>query len=115
MIRLLLIVPFILALVFFAASNQEPTQMWVLAYGWSCSIGVLALSVAALSFLLGAFSVWVVELAQRRRARRAEGQVRELEDRLSVCQGELSRLQAHDIVAAPSHTQTPPPPTLPPA
>lgn len=58
--------------------------MWLLAYGWSCSIGVLALLVAVVSFLLGAFSVWIVELGQRRRARRAEARVRELEAALAV-------------------------------
>ncbi len=109
MIRLILIVPFLLALVFFAASNQESTQMWLLAYGWSCSIGVLALLVAAVSFLLGAFSVWIVELGQRRRARRAEAKVRELEATLAAQEAQL-RVQPHSPPSAPAAVPTMPPP-----
>lgn len=83
--------------------------MWLLAYGWSCSIGVLALLVAVVSFLLGAFSVWIVELGQRRRARRAEARVRDLEATLATHDAQ-SRMQPHSEPAAPVVVPTTPPP-----
>lgn len=90
MIRLIIIVPFLLALVVFSASNQDPLDMWMLTYSWKCSLGVLALSVGALSFLLGAFCLWVVEFRQGRRARRAEQQVRDLEAQLAQVRAMLA-------------------------
>jgi putative membrane protein len=90
MIRLILVVPFLLVLVAFTASNQDPLDMWLLTYSWKTSAGVLALSVACVAFILGAFCLWVVELRQRRRARRAEQHVRELEAQLAQVQAALA-------------------------
>lgn len=94
MIRLIVVVPFLLALVIFSASNQDPQDMWMFTYSWKSSIGVLALSVAAIAFLAGAFCFWVAEFGQRRRARKAEQRVRELE----------SQLQQANAVTAGSHS-----------
>ncbi|MBO1360939.1 LapA family protein [Acetobacter sacchari] len=114
MIRLILIIPFLLALILFAASNQDSLQMWLLTYGWSSSVGIVALIVAAISFLLGAFSVWVVELAQRRRARKAEAQIRELNATLAQRDAELAQLRRDAVMVPPiseaSHTSLPPQP-----
>ncbi|MFT8675828.1 MAG: lipopolysaccharide assembly protein LapA domain-containing protein [Acetobacter sp.] len=102
MIRLIIVVPFLLALVVFSASNQDPLDMWLLTYSWKSSAGVLALLVAALAFLLGAFCLWVVELRQRRRARKAELQVRELQAQLTQVQAQLqAQLQAQMQAFAP--------------
>lgn len=90
MIRLILVVPFLLVLVAFTASNQDPLDMWLLTYSWKTSAGVLALTVACIAFILGAFCLWVVELRQRRRARKAEQHVRELEAQLAQVQAALT-------------------------
>lgn len=105
MVRLIIIVPFLLALVVFSASNQDPLDMWLLTYSWKCSAGVLALLVAATAFLLGAFCLWVVELRQSRRARRAEQQVRELEAQLAQLQAANAQLAAPPAGAVtPTHS-----------
>ncbi len=121
MIRLILLVPFFLALILFAASNQESSQMWFLTYSWSSSLGVLALLIAFVGLLLGAFGVWVSELGQRRRARKAEARNKELEATVASQTAELERLQTQARLAAtanavpPTTTTitplTPPPPS----
>ncbi|GAN53463.1 lipopolysaccharide assembly protein LapA domain-containing protein [Tanticharoenia sakaeratensis] len=79
MLRLLIVLPFILALVIFAVTNPDPQQMWFVSYGWKTPAGILALATGAIFFVLGAFALWLGELRQRRRARRAEAQVRQLQ------------------------------------
>ncbi|MDG6094183.1 LapA family protein [Acetobacter sp. AN02] len=93
MIRLILILPFFLALLVFAASNQEGVQLWMLYWSWQSSIGIVAVILGPLFFILGAFALWVTSMSQRRRASRAEQQIRELENRLSAQRDELERLR----------------------
>lgn len=118
MIRLILLVPFLLALILFAASNQESSQMWFLTYSWSSSVGVLALLLAFGGLLLGAFGMWVSELGQRHRARKAEARVKELENTVATQLTELQRLNAlnanslNAVAAAPAPL---PPPSATPA
>ncbi|NHN90293.1 lipopolysaccharide assembly protein LapA domain-containing protein [Acetobacter conturbans] len=111
MIRLIILVPFLLALILFAASNQESSQMWFLTYSWSSSVGVLALLIAFGGLLLGAFGVWVSELGQRRRARKAEARVKELEAITASKTTELDQLRAR-VVVAEAHTVTSVPPQI---
>ncbi|WP_323989231.1 LapA family protein [Nguyenibacter sp. L1] len=112
MLRLLITVPFLLVLIIFSACNQDSVTIWFLDWSWKSSVGVLTLIVAAAFFILGALSVWFAELRQRGRARRAEQQVRVLEDQAA----ELRRQQAETYnpsaqtpvqapVQAPAHTQ----------
>jgi lipopolysaccharide assembly protein A len=103
MLRLLITVPFLLVLIVFSACNQDPIQIWLLDWGWKSSVGVLTLIVAASFFILGAVSVWFAELRQRGRARRAEQQVRTLEEQIA----ELRRQQAE------THMPVTPPPAMP--
>ncbi|OUJ01888.1 LapA family protein [Acetobacter cibinongensis] len=115
MIRLIVVVPFLLALVVFSASNQDPQDMWMLTYSWKCAIGVLALIVAAVAFLAGAFCFWVAEFGQRRRARKAEQRVRELEAQVAQIQAAAAQAPVRapvDALNAPhtaSGTIVPPP------
>lgn len=110
MIRLILVVPFLLVLVAFTASNQDPLDMWLLTYSWKTSAGVLALSVACIAFLLGAFCLWVVELRQRRRARKAEQHVRELETQLAQAQAALATpMRMEPTLAGTPHSPLPEP------
>lgn len=100
MIRLTVVIPFLLALVIFSASNQDPLDMWLLTYSWKCSAGVLALIVAATGFIMGAFCLWAAELVQRRRARKAEQRIKELE-------AQLAQVQAASAVAPQVVAPTP--------
>ena len=110
MIRLTLVIPFLLALVVFSASNQDPLDMWLLTYSWKSSAGVLALIVAAVAFVMGAFCLWAAELVQRRRARKAEQRVRELETQLAQAQAAVATSVAAPAQAVPvSGTVVPPP------
>ena len=109
MIRLTVVIPFLLALVIFSASNQDPLDMWMLTYSWKCSAGVLALRVAAVAFIMGAFCLWAAELVQRRRARRAEQRIKELEAQLAQVQA-ASAIVQQPAVPAPSvvvHSSSP--------
>ncbi|MFT8445904.1 lipopolysaccharide assembly protein LapA domain-containing protein, partial [Acetobacter orientalis] len=111
MIRLIVVVPFLLARVIFSASNQDPQDMWMFTYSWKSSIGVLALSVAAVAFLAGAFCFWVAEFGQRRRARKAEQRVRELETQLEQVKATASTpVGSHSVPysATPTVTHTEP-------
>jgi len=90
MLRLVIIIPFVLALVVFSVSNPDPVQMWLVTFGWKWSTGVLALATATAFFLLGAFAVWVVEIRQVRRARRAEAQVRVLEGQIESLRQQMA-------------------------
>jgi len=80
---LFLIVTFILCLplVLFALSNTQVVRLglWPTDYGIDVYLSLAILIAMAIAFLLGALVVWMSELAQRRRARRAERTVRLLE------------------------------------
>jgi putative membrane protein len=80
---LFLIVTFVLCvpLVLFALSNTEVVRLglWPMDYGLEMHLSLAILVAMAIAFLLGALVVWLSELAQRRRARRAERTVRLLE------------------------------------
>jgi uncharacterized integral membrane protein len=89
--RLLILAPFLLLLVLFALSNTAPAHigLWPTAWSLQAPLSLVVLVGMALAFLIGALLVWASELAQRRRARRAEqavhaleAQVRELKQRL---------------------------------
>ena len=80
---LFLIVTFVLCfpLVLFALSNTEVVRLglWPTDYGIDVHLSLAILVAMAIAFLLGAIVVWISELSQRRRARRAERKVRLLE------------------------------------
>lgn len=80
---LFLIITFILCLplVLFALSNTEVVRLglWPTDYGIDVHLSLAILIAMAIAFLLGALVVWFAELSQRRRARRAERTVRQLE------------------------------------
>jgi uncharacterized integral membrane protein len=85
---LFLIVTFVLCLplVLFALSNTEIVRLglWPMDYGLEVHLSLAILMAMAIAFLLGAFVVWVSELGQRRRARRAERTVRLLEAQIEA-------------------------------
>jgi putative membrane protein len=87
---LFLIVAFILCvpLVLFALSNTEVVRLglWPTDYGIDVHLSIAILVAMAIAFLLGALVVWLSEMSQRRRARRAERTVRLLEAQIATLQ-----------------------------
>jgi len=85
---LFLIVAFILCLplVLFALSNTEVVRLglWPTDYGLDVHLSLAILVAMAIAFLVGALVVWISELGQRRRARRAERAVRLLEAQIEA-------------------------------
>jgi putative membrane protein len=85
---LFLIVTFVvcLPLVLFALSNTEMVRLgiWPTDYSLEVHLSLAILIAMAFAFLLGAMVVWVSELSQRRRARRAERSVRLLEAQIEA-------------------------------
>jgi uncharacterized integral membrane protein len=79
--RTLIAAPFLLVLVLFALSNTAPAHvaLWPTDFELEMPLSLVILSAMALAFLLGGVFVWIAELGQRRRARRAEQTVRLLE------------------------------------
>ena len=79
--RLLIALPFLLLLVLFALSNTAPVRLrlWPTDYALELPLSLAVLGAMAVAFLLGGALVWLSELAQRRRARRAEQALRLLE------------------------------------
>src|SRR5450432_3650397 len=81
MVFLIIILLLCLPLVSFALSNTEIVRigLWPMDYAIEVRLSLAILTAMALAFVLGALVVWMSELAQRRRARRAERTVRLLE------------------------------------
>ena len=90
MLRLLIAVPLIVVLVVFAVSNRATVAITFLGWETSVALSVAVLLASAVFFLLGALVVWFGELRQRRRARRAETRVRELETQLAAMRTALT-------------------------
>jgi len=89
--RLLVLAPVLLLLVVFALSNTGPARIGLWPTGWSLEapLSLIILGGMALAFLLGGVLVWASELAQRRRARRAEQTVRLLEAQMQDLKARL--------------------------
>jgi uncharacterized integral membrane protein len=88
MLRLIVGLLVLLVLAVFALSNAQPVQlgMWPLDYTVQVPVSIAMLVAAGIAFLLGGLVVWMNELGQRRRARRAEDTVRVLEAKLQGMQ-----------------------------
>jgi putative membrane protein len=91
--RLLVLAPILLLLVLFALSNATPVRLGLWPTGWSLEapLSLAILGAMALAFLIGGLLVWITELGQRRRARRAEETVRLLEAQVQELRSRLPR------------------------
>lgn len=89
--RVLIGVPLLLLVVLFALSNREPVRLglWPTDYAVQMPLSLAVLGGMALAFLAGGLLVWGTELAQRRRARRAELAVRLLEAQVEALKARL--------------------------
>jgi|tagenome__1003787_1003787.scaffolds.fasta_scaffold20154325_2 putative membrane protein len=90
--RLLIALPLLLLLVLFALSNQQPVSLrvWPTDYAATLPLSLAVLAAMAVAFLAGGLLVWVSELVQRRRARRAEQTVRLLEAQVQELKARLA-------------------------
>jgi uncharacterized integral membrane protein len=89
--RLLIAAPFLLLLVLFVLSNRRPVSigLWPTDLVWDVPLSIALLLAAAVAFVFGALLVWISELSQRRRARRAEHAVRLLEEQVQSLKAQL--------------------------
>ena len=101
--RALIAIPLLVILVLFALSNTEPVRIgfWPTDLAMQLPLAVAVLAGMGLAFLVGALFTWVTALGQRRRAHRAEAQVRALGAQVETLKARLAQ------TAAPS---LPPPP-----
>ena len=105
MLRALLLLPFLLVLVAFALSNQQPVQiaLWPTDFTVEAPLSIAVLIASGVFFFLGALFVWSGSLAARNRAARAEKRARALE----------SELLAREKAVPVSRTATATTPALP--
>src|SRR6185437_8314196 len=90
--RLIIAIPLLIILVVFALSNTVPVRLgfWPTGLALEVPLAVAVLIGMAIAFLLGALIVWVGELGQRRRARRAEHTARLLEEQVQELKARLA-------------------------
>ena len=93
MLRVITALPFVFLLVLFALSNTQPVRvgLWPTDYAFEVPLAVAVLIGAALAFLAGALVVWLGSFPLRRRARRAEAQMRVLEARIEDLHARLGK------------------------
>ena len=98
--RLLIAAPFLLVLISFVLSNRASVEIgiWPTDLAWQVPLSIAVLVAAGVAFVIGALLVWVTELGQRRRARRAEATVRLLEEQVQ----ELKARLAPPVIPPPS-------------
>jgi lipopolysaccharide assembly protein A len=89
--RLLIAIPLLVLLVLFALSNTAPVRLglWPSDYTLQLPLSLAVLGGMAIAFLAGGAVVWLSELSQRRRARRAERAVLLLEAQVQELKGRL--------------------------
>jgi len=119
MLRLLVTLPFLIALIVFAVYNQQMVTLAVPGYSRQSSLGLLVIVIALVFFLVGAVAVWFAELRQRRRARRAEQAVRGLEAQVADLRNQLAQAQSRPdglstgLTTGPTYTlPAPQPPSV---
>jgi uncharacterized integral membrane protein len=93
MLRVIISLLVLVVLVVFALSNTEPVRIgiWPTDYTLQTPLSIAVLVGAAVAFLLGGLLVWMSGFGQRRRARRAEENVRVLEERVEELKARLAR------------------------
>lgn len=89
MLRLLSIIFFLGFFVVFAISNTDPANVWMINFGWKIPLGTSVLAIASISLLFGIVLGWFGEFAQRRRARKAESQLKNSEKEIQDLKNSL--------------------------
>jgi uncharacterized integral membrane protein len=91
-LRWLIAAPFLLLLVLFALSNTSTLKLglWPTDYTIEWPASAVILLAMAIAFMAGALLMWVSDLGQRRRARRAEQALKLLEEQVKGLQANLA-------------------------
>ena len=91
MIRAIIVIPIVLLLIVFAASNPTPVTLALWPTQWSVSapLSVATLVIAIVFFIVGAFLVWVPAQATRMRAGAASRKAARLESQVEKLQADL--------------------------
>ncbi|MCL1562656.1 LapA family protein [Parasaccharibacter sp. TMW 2.1886] len=97
MIRLLIIVLFLAFTAIFAMSNLDDATVWLASFGFSIKMGKLITLLAVPSLVLGLLLGLTGELRQRRRARKAESQLRTSQKQLIELHQRLDQLKAGSV------------------
>ena len=100
-VRLLIGLPILGVLISFSLSNRSPVQLglWPTDVTIEIPLSLAVLAAAGITFLMGGLVVWMTELPQRGRARRAEHALRLAEEEVKSLKARL-----------PSETVLPPQP-----
>ena len=107
MLRLIVTLPFLIALVVFAFENQQVVTLDLpYIFNGQSTLAMVVIVVALVFFLIGGLAVWFAELRQRRRARRAEGTIRTLEAQVVDLRQQLAQSVAQSSLAQASLAQT---------
>ena len=104
MIRALLAVPFLLVIVLFALSNQEPQRfvLWPTDLSFVVPLSLAVLGVALVFFVAGGFLAWGSVVRLRARLRRTQRTVAALEDQLAMARAQPTPAPAgKELVLAP--------------
>ena len=83
-LRLILIVPPLLLLALFAGSNRQSVtlSLWPTDYAVTMPLALIVLGTAGLAFLVGGLLVWFGAFRVRRQSRRADENIRLLEEQI---------------------------------
>lgn len=90
-VRIIIALPILGVLISFALTNRAPVQLglWPTDITIEIPLSLAVLAAAGLTFLFGGLVVWMTELPQRGRARRAEHALRLLEDEVKALKARL--------------------------
>ncbi len=94
--RFLLAVPFLVVLVAFALSNQQPVAvgLWPFEGSLQVPLSIAVLVAMGGSFFTGALLLWFSAVNARRRARRAERKLQRLDAEILDLRGRLAQASA---------------------
>jgi uncharacterized integral membrane protein len=92
--RALLAAPLLFILILFALSNKQIVELglWPTDIAIGLPVSIAVLGIAGLFFLFGALVAWSGAIAERKRARRAEATVRQLQAQLAAARASRQAL-----------------------
>jgi uncharacterized integral membrane protein len=96
MLRVIILLPFLIVLIAFVLSNQQPVplSLWPTDLVIQAPLSLAVVLIAFVFFFLGALIVWLPSLHHRRRAAKAERRVSALEAQLATQNKGLKLLPA---------------------
>ncbi|MUG04637.1 LapA family protein [Bombella sp. ESL0378] len=107
MIRLLIIVLFVAFIAIFSMSNLDATTVWIASFGFSIKMGKLIALLSVPSLILGLLLGAAGDIRQRRRARKAESQLRGAQKQLIELHQRLDQLKPAAASASSAETKHP--------